>query len=321
MNRALIKKSLYEARLLFAACAVWLFGFCWVRVWIVSRMEQSRFASILDLLGDNFVESLSPVALSHLVTFTGRIALAYDDVLVVVVVLAFAITRGSDVVAGELGRGTMEMLLSQPVSRWQVLGSQALVTVVALALLSLATWVGTWAGVQTTTAKVEHPAVVKIPFGPSLPNPFAAPEIKDEPMRTQVDPESFLPAAVNLFCLGLCFAGGTSLLSACDRYRWRTIGIVIGLFVVQAIAKVVGVLVPGWEALQFASVLSAFEPSRLVEIAVHQPDYAWSLTMPATRGETGFGPLGYDLVLASIGLGCYLAAGIIFAKRDLPAPL
>ena len=47
----------------------------------------------------------------------------------------FAIARGSDVVSGELGRGTLEMLLAQPVSRLQVLYTQAAVTLVCLLLL------------------------------------------------------------------------------------------------------------------------------------------------------------------------------------------
>lgn len=329
MNRALIKKSLHETRLLFAACAVWLFAFCWIRVWIVSSMEETRFANILELLGDNLVKTLSPVSLSHLTSFTGRIALAWDDGLVVFVMLAFAIARGSDVVSGELNRGTLEMVLAQPVSRLQVLFSQALVTVTCIGLLSVATWIGTWMGIQTTQARLERqPTLVKIPFGPALPNPFVKTEIEKVPMRSQVEPQSFAPAAVNLFCFGLCFAGGASLLSACDRFRWRTIGIALALFVLQAIAKVVGVLqketIFGWfkfEWLKYISALTAYEPSRLVEIAVQQPQYTWSLTMPASGGGMSIGPLGYDLILVGLGLICYFAAAVVFGKRDLPAPL
>ena len=33
------------------------------------------------------------------------------------------------------------------------------------------------------------------------------------------------------------------------------------------------------------------------------------------------GPLGYNLILLAIGIGCYIAAAIVFQKRDLPAPL
>jgi hypothetical protein len=34
-----------------------------------------------------------------------------------------------------------------------------------------------------------------------------------------------------------------------------------------------------------------------------------------------FGALSYNLVLIATGLVSYMAAGVIFHKRDLPAPL
>jgi hypothetical protein len=35
----------------------------------------------------------------------------------------------------------------------------------------------------------------------------------------------------------------------------------------------------------------------------------------------GVGPLTYDLVLLGVGLVGYLAAAVVFVRRDLPAPL
>ena len=66
----------------------------------------------------------------QLATYSGRIALAYDLPIVILCVSVWAIARGSDCVSGELGRGTMEMLLAQPVSRLQVLLTQATVTTI-----------------------------------------------------------------------------------------------------------------------------------------------------------------------------------------------
>ena len=33
------------------------------------------------------------------------------------------------------------------------------------------------------------------------------------------------------------------------------------------------------------------------------------------------GPLGYNLILLGVAVAGYLAAGIVFHRRDLPAPL
>jgi ABC-2 type transport system permease protein len=320
LNRALLKKSIHDSKWLLLGCAVWLVAFGWVRVWIISRMERSRFESILEQLGD-LVQTASPVAISHLVSFTGRVAVGYDEALVVFVVLAFAISRGSDVVSGELGRGSLEMLLAQPVSRFQVLASQGLVTVAALAILAFSTWLGSYVGVQTTTAPIERTPVIRAPFGIRIPIPFAEPEIERVPMRTQVDVQHLAPGAVNLFCLGYFFAGLSTFLSACDRYRWRTIGLAIAFLVLQTVAKVIGRLVDNWQWLEFTSIFTAYEPQRLIEIAVNSPDYAWSLFAPLEGGGYAWGPLAYHGVLVVLGTVGYLAAAVVFTKRDLPAPL
>jgi hypothetical protein len=76
-----------------------------------------------------------------------------------------------------------------------------------------------------------------------------------------------------------------------------------------------------FEWLKYVSALTAYEPSRLVEIAVEQPEFTWALTMPAPSGGVTIGPVGYDLILVALGLVSYVAAAVIFSNRDLPAPL
>jgi ABC-2 type transport system permease protein len=320
MHRALLKKSLHETKLLFAGCAIWLFLFSWIRVWIVSRLERGRFQAIIEQLGD-VVSTFSPVPLSHFLTFTGRIAYVYEEPLALLVVLAFAISRGSDVVSGEFNRGTLEMLLAQPVSRWQVMTSQACVTILGIACLASVLWIGTYTGIQTTKAKLERQPQIELGFKMSVPVPFTKPVIEKVPMATQVDPVHFIPAAVNLFCLGFCFAGGVSLLSACDRYRWRTVGLAIAFLVLQTVIKVLGVAAKDWRWLRYCSVFNAYEPQKFVEIALNRPDYVWTWSMPGPAETTLFGPLVYDAVLLGLGAAFYLAALVVFTKRDISAPL
>ena len=323
MNRAVLKKCLFEARLLLLACAATLFSFCWLRVWIVSRLEMSSFASIIEKLWDKW-KDFSPVPLSQLLSYSGRIAVGYDEPIVVFSVAIFAIARGSDAVSGELGRGTMEMLLAQPISRLQVLYSQALVTVVALLLLSLAAWGGTYAGIQTNYVTEEAPAPsLRIPgLGIEIPLSFKPGKSITVPMRERVSAMDLLPGAVNLFCFGVCWAGLATLVSACDRYRWRTIGIVSSFFVLQMIMKIAGLAVDWLRPLLSLSIFTAYEPQKFVSIAVNMPEQTWALLLRDSDGRViDTGPLGYNLILLGIGLAAYLLAGAIFHKRDLPAPL
>src|SRR5205085_11716340 len=114
MNVVLFKKCITETRLLFAGLGLLLFVFCWLRVFIVSRLQTSQFAAIVEQLWDQ-LKDFWPVPLDQLLTYTGRIAVGYNEPVVVFGASIFAIARGSDVVSGELSRGTMEMLLAQPV--------------------------------------------------------------------------------------------------------------------------------------------------------------------------------------------------------------
>lgn len=323
MNRAVLKKCLVEARLLFAATATLLFAFCWVRVFIVSTLETTDFAGIVERLWNKWGH-FSPVSLSHLLSYSGRVALAYDEPIVVFGISIFAIARGSDAISGELNRGTMELLLAQPVSRLQVLYSQACVTVVCLALLCTATWCGTWTGIQTNsvTERVPPPKLKVPALGFEIPLSFGEREKIEVPMRERVKARNFIPGAVNLFCMGFGLAGLSTLASSFDRYRWRTIGIVSGFFVVMLICKIIGLAVPRFSWLKQCSFFTPYEPQKYIAIAVNDPANAWSVAMYDSSGRfLDLGPLGYNLILLGIGFAAYLMAGIVFHRRDLPAPL
>ncbi|ADB19182.1 hypothetical protein Psta_4540 [Pirellula staleyi DSM 6068] len=322
MNRAVLKKCIIEVRLLLAACALALFAFCWVRVWIVSTIESSVFSSILDKLWDKF-ESFAPVPLSQLVTYTGRIAMTYDEPIVVMCMSLFAIARGSDAVSGELNRGTMEMLLAQPVSRLQVLTTQAIVTITGVILLAVASYAGVATGVQLTSVQEEPPArVLEIPgFSFNIPLEFKPREKVTIPMRERVKTEHLIPGAVNLLCLGVCLAGLATLVSSWERYRWRTIGIIVTFWVLSTVAKVLGTAVDGWEVLRYVSIFTAYEPQKFISIAMNAPDFNWALSYASAKGPIELGPLGCNLILLFIGAVGYIFSAIIFIKRDLPAPL
>jgi len=99
----------------------------------------------------------------------------------------------------------------------------------------------------------------------------------------------FLPGAVNLFAMAFCMTGVTTLLSSWDRNRWRTIWLAVGA--------------PGaW--LKYLSFLTTFEPQQLILMR----EKAWSAS------------IGYNVPLLAVGLLAYVAAAIIFVRRDIPVP-
>jgi ABC-2 type transport system permease protein len=125
------------------------------------------------------------------------------------------------------------------------------------------------------------------------------------PWAGKVDPLRFLPAAANVFGLMVCVAGLTAAVSAADSYRWRTVGILCGFYVFSLLAKLVGRLSRPFAWVGYLSILGAYEPQRLVG----EPAEAWRQLA------------AYDAVLIGVGVLAYVVGAVIFARRDLPAPL
>lgn len=273
-NRALWMKSIADARLLLAALLVLMFGFPWLFVWLTSLVELGAWAMILRGMPGQF-ESLVGMPIAEMATPTGRIALAYIDPVILFAAVTWAFARGSDAVSGEIGRGTMELLLAQPVRRSSILAVQAVVTTAGAALLALAAWLGTCQGLWAVG------------------------------LLDRVEPRHFIPAALNLFSLTFFLAALATLASSWESQRWRTIGLMGAIYIVELVIKVIARLAPKLTWLMYATFFGAFEP----QILVTHPERAWNTS------------LRYDGTLIGLGLLAYVLAGIIFCRRDIPAPL
>jgi ABC-2 type transport system permease protein len=125
------------------------------------------------------------------------------------------------------------------------------------------------------------------------------------PWAGEVQPARFVPAAANVFGLMVCMGGITACVSAADSHRWRTIGILCGFYVFSILAKLVGRMSESLSWVGYLSVFNAYEPQRLVFGGLE----SWQLLAR------------YDGVLLGIGLAAYVLGAVIFARRDLPAPL
>ena len=274
-NTALWRKSWGDQRGLVLSLSVLWLVFPWIYIWLSSQIEMSAFQDVLLRAIPKNWQRLSSVPFADIATHSGRVALALVYPVVVLAATVWGITRGSDAVSGQLERGTMEMVLAQPVSRTAVYITQAIATTSAAALLCAVLYFGLWSGLT---------------FGP---------------WSGKVDPRLFIPAVANVFGLMFCTAGLTACISAADSYRWRTIGMMCGFHVFSILAKLVGRMSSTWGFAGYLSVLNAFEPQQFVA----DPDHAWQIL------------LLYDGILLGIGVAAYALGTIIFANRDLPAPL
>ncbi len=285
MNLSVFRKTFNDGRWLLLACAGMLFAFSWIRVLIVASMELYQFQRLARNLPD-MVKRLSPVPIEELISYPGLIGFTFEEPIAYLIIAVWAISRGSDSVSGEISRGTMEMLLAQPISRLHYILTHALVTLIGIAVLSLAAYGGTHVGVATSSIKRELPARQwKVPFfGITLDSAEQSPRIQRIPMTKFVEPKVFYAAAINYACLGIFLAGVTMALSSWDRYRWRTIGLIVGFYVLETVLELTGLAIEGWRWLLFFTFFSAYEPVAFVTEADQRPQSAWEFWRRRARG-------------------------------------
>ncbi len=326
MNRMLIKKCLAESWLLHAACGSMLFVFCWTRVWIVCQFDLQKFQPLLEQF--RMFERFIPVPLEQLLTYPGAIGMCFSEPVLILCILVWSIARGSDVVSGELSRGTLEMLLAQPIGRTRLMLTHSLVCIAGLASLCLMAWLGIYVGIHSNTIVETHTtsAAVQLPFLP-IEIPIAmGPTIEQAvPLSSRVSPSLYAPTTFNLFALGFFVLCLSTLLSSLDRYRWRTIGLAIGIYVVQLLIMLLSKASPAFRWAENFTFFSCYQPDGIVNYAQKHPTAAWGLLSPAGTQSAAWthvlGPLGLSLLMIALGSVLLIASVVIFQRRDLPTPI
>lgn len=326
MNRALWKKCISESLPLFIAIALGTISFAWFRVHVVGELDTSSFQQILDLIPDEWLNYTS-VDVEWLISYVGRTAMTLDEPFLVMMIAMWAIVRGSDIVSGEISRGTMEMLLAQPVSRRQVFVTHSLVTVGGVVLLVLLTWLAMWVSVHMTEVKVVDESKNTIwtqlmtPLNLMQGNTRKVPLI-EKPMADYVDSMVFWPGIVNLLLLGCFVASIATLISSLDRFRWRTLGISVGVYMIAAMIKILGMSSEAFAWTEWLTFFSLYEPELSIKLYQSDSSAFWQLMMYNEDGSwKGFGQFAHNLILLFGTASFFGLAYWIFNKRDVPAPL
>lgn len=324
LQRLLLKKNVNESLLLFLACGIMLFAFCWARIWITCQFELEKFAPLLKQF--KAFERFAPVPLEQILTYTGSIAMTFNEPVLILCIVVWCISRGSDVISGEIGRGTLEMLLSQPITRTRLLLTHAAVCVSGLALLCLLVWLGIYCGIHTNTVKetITPEIDLKIPFLPiEVPVPVGESKVVQRDLADKVSANLYVAPVINLFAFGFFLLSLSSMFSCWDRYRWRSIGFVISVYVLELLMYL---LSRATDATAFCSNLtffSLYQPDGIVQVVNRHPEAASevisSYSIPGW--EHYLGPLGMSLILIAFGLVFYAIGLFRLQRRDMPAPI
>jgi ABC-2 type transport system permease protein len=235
---ALIRKNLLEVRWMFLLIGLTLFWLCWLFVWVPHRMETRGRA---------------PFGVS---TIELEMQLWERVPLFMLFLCLWAITRGSSL-AGEIERGTMDLVMSRPIRRSTYLFTHVLVSTLGLVAIVAAMIAGNLSGAHFNTLREP----------PSLP--------------------TLLKPSLNLLAFGWSVYGYTFLLSTLDIVRWRPnlIGSVatLGGYIAHIVANTPMVS----EDYKWIDRLSIFRACRLVEVATTGETLAFNVSILGLIGLIG----------------------------------
>lgn len=143
----LVKKNLSESRTFLLLSALPLFSLAWLFVFLTKAFER-------DLLSNDFGRDLLKRVMENMgvedmeystVAFT---LASWTHPIIILIMMLWAISRGSLAVSGELERGTLDLQLTRPISRGAYLSSHIVVAIAGLLLLALDLMCGYYVGVK-----------------------------------------------------------------------------------------------------------------------------------------------------------------------------
>lgn len=224
----------------------------------------------------------------------------------------WAIGRGAGAIAGEIDRGTMELLLAQPIPRYRVILAHLCVDGLTIPALCLSLWAGTFLGNYLVGPITIDPESLKEIPVPAILGPVPPPN----PETLEVWPRKFGPGLINTAALIFAVSGCTMWLSARGRFRGRVMGAAVLITLVQFLINVVGQLWDVMAPFRQLTVFYYYQPQQIIL------ENNWMV--PIGQGWNGSQPLlmvNVLVVLCTVGIIGYAGALWSFCQRDLPAPL
>jgi ABC-2 type transport system permease protein len=320
MTLALIRKLLRDSRWALLAVALMMFGFqmLWVKAsqrvttqvapmfQAMARSQNKRIEDVEKQLFSGPGKVMQSVIGGDQLKFQNAqdvLSIGYVHPLMQILFCLWAIGRASGAIAGELDRGTMELLLAQPLPRSRVILAHLGVDVLIMPVLCLSLWAGLWLGSSIVGEFTADPEVMK-----NFPIPVGS--VDPEVLKLHI--EKFGPPLLNVAAFIFAVSGMTMAISAGARSRWRVIGFTALIILTQFIANIIGQI---WDTIAFLRPFTLFYYYQPQQIALRG---SWSVSLEPLGLESRVPML---LVLFGVGAIGYLIAWRVFTRRDLPAPL
>jgi ABC-2 type transport system permease protein len=252
---AMIRKLVTDTRWTLGLSSLALFGLSWLFVFMTSRIEsQVRRAGLEGPGPARFIQRFGGADMDF--SSAAIEVMFWNHPFIFLTVAVWAIGRGSAAVAAEVERGTMDLILSRPVSRSFYLNAHVLLSVLGLLALGVALVAGNQVGNR-------YNVIDSRPSAWLLAKP-----------------------ALNLVALGLAIYGYTLFFSAIDSVRWRAnlLGSVLTLagFILHVVVNLP--TLEDWKWLDRLSIFKAYNP---VELVTKGETFGFNVTVLTALGAVG----------------------------------
>jgi|GEM_PF-913527 len=256
-------KLLRDSRwsLIFSALALFALGWLFVHV---ASLNETRILKTLSAAPGEKARAfrwMRDMGLEDAPSSTAIMMAFWNHPFIVLVVAIWAIGRGAGAVGAEIERGSLDLVLSRPISRWSYLAAQAMVATAGLLAIAGSLAAGALLASWYNVLRVP-------PDGLELVRP-----------------------ALNLAALGFSIYGYTLLFSSIDLVRWRPtmIGSVLTLggFIARVIALIPIFKDAVWRpwAERF-SIFSLYNP---VDAVTGREVYSFDVTVLTALGASCVG--------------------------------
>jgi beta-exotoxin I transport system permease protein len=222
------------------------------------------------------------------------ISIGYVHPLVQTIFCIWAIGRAAGAISGEIDRGTMELLLAQPIPRWRIILAHLWVDILVIPLFCLSLWTGNWLGTWLVDMQQLGAARYSSQF---------------------VDPRILAPALWNVGALLFAVSGYTMWLSAGGRFRGRVMGLAVLVTLLQFLVNLVGQMWDAMAPLRQFTVFYYYQPQQIIL------SDRWTIEVGKFWNSEVLGHVPVIGVLLAVGIVGYALALWTFCRRDLPAPL
>ena len=264
--RSVLLKSLRDVRwpTFWTSLGLAVLGFYFM--WIINTFEGT-----FDWQGlmDQFPPAMKALVGGQLIDFsspTGFLNMELFPLMLPLVLAGFAMALASGATAGEEARGTLDVLLAEPVDRWRVLVEKTIAIVAGTVAVGIALFVGIWLG---ALAVGSHPELHLVAAG-----------------------------VVSAILLALAFGGITLAIASATGNRGTAIAVTGALLVVTYFVNALAPLVDMLERIRWVS-----------------PFFYYIGNDPLRNGLD----LGHAAVLACVAVATFVAALVLFERRDLTA--